>query len=328
MPMIKIINAILAVLAGVGGAMVLYFLLNFLVERLPGAWEHRIKPYVFVGPAVLVIGLFLIYPAVQTLIYSFANRRSTEFVGFQNYTDLLGSEAFRRTLLNTLLWITIVPATVVVMGLTVAVLADRLGARAEKTTKTIIFLPMAISMVGAATIWGFIYTSRPATQDQIGLLNAIAVQLGFDPVAWLQIDTAKLNSLLLMVILVWTQAGFAMVLLSAAIKSVPEETLEAARIDGATEVQTFFRVVVPQIWATVITVFITVLIGVMKVFDIIYVTTNGNFNTNVIGVQFFNELFTNANNGYAGAIVIMLMIAIIPVMAYQVRHFKKQEATS
>ncbi len=326
--MIKIINAVLAVLAGVGGAMVLYFVLNLVVERLPGKWEHRVKPFVFVGPAVLLIGLFLIYPAVQTLIYSFANDDSTEWVGFRNYTELLGSEAFRRTLLNTLLWIIIVPATVVVMGLTVAVLADRLSARAEKTTKSIIFLPMAISMVGAATIWGFIYTSRPATQDQIGLLNAIVVGLGFDPVSWLQIDSGKLNSLLLMVIMVWTQAGFAMVLLSAAIKGVPEETLEAARIDGATESQTFFRVVVPQIWPTVITVFITVLIGVMKIFDIVYVSTNGNFNTNVIGVQFFNELFTNGNSGYASAIVIMLMIAIIPVMVYQVRNFKKQEANA
>ncbi len=324
--MIKIINAVLAVLTGVGGAMVLYFVLNFAVERLPGNWERRIKPFVFIGPALLVIGVFLIYPAVQTLVYSFANDDSTAYVGFQNYVDLLGSEAFRRTLLNTLLWIIIVPVVVVVMGMAIAVLADRLGSRSEKTTKTIIFLPMAISGVGAATIWGFIYTSRPDTQDQIGLLNAIVVKLGFDPVAWLQIDTGRLNSLLLMVIMVWTQVGFAMVLLSAAIKSVPEETLEAARIDGATEVQTFFRIIVPQIWATVITVFITVLIGVMKVFDIVYATTNGNFNTNVIAVQFYNELFTNANNGYAGAIVIMLMIAIIPVMAYQVRHFKKQEA--
>ncbi len=326
--MIKIINAILAVVAGVGGAMVLYFVLNFVAERLPGKWEHRVKPYVFVGPAVLVIGLFLLYPAIRTLIFSFADRRSETFVGLDNYTELLGSSAFRTTLLNTLLWIVIVPAIVVVMGLTVAVLADRLGDRAEKTAKSIIFLPMAISMVGAATIWSFVYNSRPAGSTQIGLFNAILVQLGFDPVAWLQIDSAKLNSLLLMVIMIWTQAGFAMVLLSAAIKSVPEETLEAARIDGATEVQTFFRIVVPQIWATVITVFITVLIGVMKVFDIIYVATNGNFNTNVIGVEFFNQIFTNRNYGYASAIVIMLMIAIIPVMVYQVRHFKKQEANA
>lgn len=324
--MIKIINALLAVVAGLGGSIALYFVLNLVVERLPDKWEARLKPYVFTGPAVLVIGVFLLYPAVRTLIYSFANRNSTEWVGFSNYTDLLGSPAFRQTLFNTLLWIIIVPALVVVIGLMVAVLADRMGERGEKSAKSIIFLPMAISMVGAAAIWTFVYNSRPAGSNQIGLLNAIVVQLGFDPVAWLQIDTGRLNSLLLMVILVWTQAGFAMVLLSAAIKGVPEETLEAARIDGATEVQTFFRVVVPQIWATVITVFITVLIGVMKIFDIVYVTTNGNFNTNVIGVEFFNQLFTNRNSGYASAIVIMLMIAIIPVMVYQVRNFKKQEA--
>ncbi len=325
---IKIINAVLAILAGVGGAMVLYFVLNFVAERLPGKWEHRVKPYVFVGPAILVIGLFLLYPAIRTLIFSFANRDSTAFVGFSNYTEQLADPQFRQTLFNTLLWIIIVPALVVVMGLVVAVLADRLGARSEKAAKSIIFLPMAISLVGAATIWGFVYNSRPAGSTQIGLLNAVFVQLGFDPVAWLQIDTGRLNSLLLMIIMIWTQAGFAMVLLSAAIKSVPEDTLEAARIDGATEVQAFFRIIVPQIWATVITVFITVLIGVMKIFDIIYVSTNGNFNTNVIGVEFFNQIFTNLNFGYASAIVIMLMIAIIPVMVYQVRHFKKQEANA
>lgn len=326
--MIKIINALLAVLAGVGGAMVLYFVLNLIVERLPGKWEHRVKPYVFVGPALLVIGLFLIYPAVRTLVFSFANDDSTEFVGLANYTDLLSTPAFRRTLVNTLLWIVLVPASVVVIGLVVAVLADRLGPRAEKASKSIIFMPMAISMVGAATIWTFIYDARPPGQDQIGLFNAVWTGLGGEPKAWLQISDARLNSLLIMLIMVWTQAGFAMVLLSAAIKSVPEETLEAARIDGATEVQSFFRVVVPQIWPTVITVFITVLITVMKIFDIVYVTTNGNFNTNVIGVEFFNQLFTNGNAGYASAIVIMLMIAIIPVMIYQVRQFRKQEANA
>lgn len=326
--MVQVVNALLAVVAGVGGAMVLYFVLNLIVERLPGKWEHRVKPYVFVGPALLVIGLFLIYPAVRTLVFSFASDDSTAYVGLSNYTELLGSPVFRRTLVNTLLWIILVPAAVVVIGLLVAVLSDRLGPRGEKASKSIIFMPMAISMVGAATIWNFIYDARPPGQDQIGLLNAVWTGLGGNPQAWLQLSTGRLNSLLLMLIMVWTQAGFAMVLLSAAIKSVPEETLEAARLDGATEAQSFFRVVVPQIWPTVITVFITVLIVVMKIFDIVYVTTNGNFNTNVIGVEFFNQLFTNGNAGYASAIVIMLMIAIIPVMVYQVRQFRKQEANA
>jgi alpha-glucoside transport system permease protein len=143
---------------------------------------------------------------------------------------------------------------------------------------------------------------------------------------WLQEDTFRLNSFLLMVILIWAQVGFSMVLLSAAVKGVPVETLEAARIDGANERQAFFKVVVPQIWPTVITVFITVTIGVMKVFDIVYVMTNGNFNTNVIAVDFYNQLFTNGNAGYASAIVVMLMLAVIPIMIYQVRHFRAQEA--
>ncbi len=225
-----------------------------------------------------------------------------------------------------MLWILIVPVTVVVLGLIVAVLADRLDPRPEKLTKSIIFLPMAISLVSAATIWGFVYTFRPAGTPQIGLLNAIVVGLGGEPVPWLQIDAFQLNTILLMVILVWVLAGFAMVLLSAAIKAVPEETLEAARIDGATERQIFFRVVVPQIWPTVITVFITVLIIVLKIFDVVYVMTGGNFGTDVIAVAFFTELFTNGENGRAAAIVVMLMIAIIPVMIYQVRQFRKEEA--
>jgi alpha-glucoside transport system permease protein len=323
---IKAINAILTILAGVGGALVLYYVLNKFTELLPSAWEDRVKPFVYILPALLAISVFLIYPAVRTIILSFANRDSTAWVGFDNYTELLSSEGFRQTLLNTLLWIAIVPAITVIFGLGIAVLADRLHPRAEKLTKTIIFMPMAISMVGAATIWRFIYETRPAGQPQIGLQNAIVTALGFDPIVWLQQETLRFNSLLLMVILIWAQVGFSMVLLSAAVKGVPTDTLEAARIDGANERQSFFRVVVPQIWPTVITVFITVLIGVMKVFDIVYVMTNGNFNTNVIALDFYNQYFTNGNAGYASAIVVMLMLAVVPVMVYQVRQFRAQEA--
>ena len=324
--MIRVINALLAIVGGVAGALLLFYVLNKLAEALPGKWEDRIKPYVFIGPAVAAIGLFLIYPAVRTVILSFANATSTAWVGLENYTDLLGSRDFRITLLNTLLWIAIVPAATVAMGLGVATLADRLGPRAEKLTKSTIFLPMAISGVGQATIWRFIYEARPEGETQIGLQNAIVTALGFDPVAWLQLDTLRINSFLLMIILIWGQVGFAMVLLSAAVKSVPDDTLEAARIDGATEPQVFFRVIVPQIWATIITVFITVLIAVMKIFDVVYVMTGGNFNTDVVAVRFFNELFRNGNYGWASAIVVMLMIAVTPVMIYQVRQFRLQEA--
>jgi alpha-glucoside transport system permease protein len=324
--MIRVINALLAIVGGVGGALLLYFILNKLVEMLPQKWEERLKPWVFIAPALAAIGLFLIYPAVRTIILSFANNTSTAWVGLENYTDLLGSSDFRITLINTLLWIAVVPAVVVALGLAIATLADRLGSQGEKLTKSTIFLPMAISGVGAATIWRFIYESRPEGETQIGLQNALWTALGFDPVAWLQVDTLRLNSFLLMIILIWMQVGFSMVLLSAAVKGVPVDTLEAARIDGANERQIFFRVTVPQIWGTVITVFITVLITVLKAFDIVYVMTNGNFNTDIIAVRFFNELFRNGDNGRAAAIVVMLMIAVVPVVIYQVRHFRAEEA--
>jgi alpha-glucoside transport system permease protein len=324
--MIRVINALLAVVGGVSGALLLYYVLNKLVELLPEKWEDRIKPYAFILPAFLALGVFLLYPAIQTINFSFANGDSTRYVGLENYTDLLGSNDFRQTLFNTLLWIVVVPAFTVAFGLGIAVLADRLRPTAEKLTKSVIFLPMAISGVGQATIWRFVYESRPEGSVQIGLQNAIVTALGFDPVAWLQLDTFKVNSFLLMVILIWAQVGFSMVLLSAAVKGVPEETLEAARIDGANERNIFFRVIVPQIWSTVITVFITVLIAVMKIFDVVYVMTNGNFNTDVIAVRFFNEKFRNGDNGRAAAIVVMLMIAILPVIVYQVRQFRSQEA--
>jgi alpha-glucoside transport system permease protein len=324
---IKVVNALLAIVGGVGGALVLFWVLNFLAERLPAKWEERLKPYFYILPALAAIGLFLIYPAVQTVIYSFANATSSKWVGLKNYSDLLSQQDFQITLVNTLLWIIIVPTFVVVLGLGVAVLADRLSATGEKVSKTLIFLPMAISGVAMAAIWRFVYEVRPEGETQIGLQNAVWTALGGNPVAWLQEDTLKLNTLLLMIILIWGQTGFAMVLLSAAIKGVPEDTLEAARIDGANERQVFFRVVVPQIWGTIITVFITVLIGVMKIFDVVYVMTGGNFNTNVIAVRFFNELITNGDAGKAAAIVVMLMIAVIPVMVYQVRNFRAEEAS-
>lgn len=323
---IKVLNALIAVVGGVAGAVVVYYLLNKLAELLPGRWEDRVKPYLYLLPALAVLGVYLIYPTVQTFVYSFANNRSTEFVGFDNYVNLLGSANFRQTLFNTLLWILVAPAATIAIGLAIATLADRLKPRAEKTAKTFIFLPLAIGAVSAGAIWRFVYVANPPNQNQIGLLNGIVTGLGGEPVQWLQLSTLRANSFLLMVILLWIQVGFAMVLLSAAIKAVPTETLEAARLDGAGEGSIFFRIVVPQIRTTLITVYITVLIGVLKTFDIVYVMTNGNFNTNIIAVEFFNQLFTNRNNGYAAAIVVMLLIAMLPILVFQVRQFRAEEA--
>jgi alpha-glucoside transport system permease protein len=324
----KALTALVTVLVGIGGALALYWILNKIAELLPERWEDRIKPYFYILPAFAAITVYLVYPAILTIVNSFKDRFSQNYIGFDNYHSLLSSDAFRQTLFNTLLWILIVPAATVVLGLAVATLADRLNTRGENLSKTIIFLPMAISMVGAATIWRFVYYAAPAGQPQIGLQNALLGVFGKDPVAWLQQSQFHLNSLLLMVVLLWSQVGFSMVLLSAAVKGVPIDTLEAARIDGASERQIFFRVVIPQIKGSIITVFITVTIGVMKIFDIVYVMTNGNFNTNVLGNEFYNQFSTNFNSGAAAAIVVILMIAVIPIMRYPVRHFKAEEANA
>lgn len=323
----KILMGVLGLVVGVGGAAVLFYFINVAVEALPRRLEHGLIPYAFLLPGFSLIGLMLLYPTLQTIHYSFANADSTAYVGLQNYTDLFGSSAFWSAVINNLLWIAIVPALTVAIGVVVAVLADKLSAGGEKWAKSFIFLPMAISFVAASAIWlTQVYAYQAPGRPQTGMLNAILTTFGGEPQNWLSIDTGRLNSLLLMVILVWLQTGLAMVLLSAAIKGVPEDTIEAARIDGATEWQIFWKVVIPQIKGTIITVFITVLILVMKVFDIVYVLTNGRANTDVIANQFFNQLFARGQAGLASALVVILLIAVIPVLIYQVKQFREQEA--
>jgi len=322
----KFVIAILAIVGGVGGAALLFYFLNMFVEGLPRRLSEGVIPYAFILPGLLLVGLMLIYPTFQTINYSFANSDSTAYVGFQNYKTIFSSSEFWQSIVNNILWLLIVPAIVVAFGVLVAVLSDKLSAGGEKVAKSMIFLPMAISAVSASAVWLLIYAYNNPGQPQTGLLNAIWTGLGGEPQTWLAIDTLKLNSILLMVILIWLQAGFAMVLLSSAIKGVPEDTIEAARIDGATELQIFWRVVIPQIKGTIITVFVTVFITVLKIFDIVYVTTNGAYGTNVIANLFFNKLFAASEAGQATAIVVVLLIAVIPLIWYQVKHFRDEEA--
>jgi len=322
----RILIAVLALLVGVGGAAALFFFLNMFIEGLPRRLSEGLIPYAFLLPGFGLIALMLIYPTLQTVNYAFANRDSTAYIGVQNFRDLFTDNAFWQTIVNNVLWLLIVPAVAVALGVVVAVLGDKLSVQGEKVAKSVIFLPMAISFVGASAIWGLVYAYNNAGQAQTGLLNAVWTALGGDPQTWLANSTARLNSVLMMVILVWLQVGFAMILLSAAIKGVPEDTIEAARIDGASEFQIFSKVVIPQIKGTMITVFITVVILVLKVFDIVYVLTNGNYSTNVIANMFFNELFANSQAGKASALVVVLLVAVLPILWYQVRHFREEEA--
>lgn len=322
----RLLIGLLALVAGLGGSAVLFYFLNVAIEGLPERASQGLMPYAYLLPGLGMITLMLLYPTIQTINYSFANADSTEYVGLDNYVAIFRMEAFQISIVNNILWLLVVPAVTVAFGVVVAVLSDKLSAQSEKISKSMMFLPMAISFVGASAIWGLVYAYDSPGEIQTGLLNWIWTSFGGDPVTWLQVSTARLNSFLMMVILIWLQVGFAMVLLSSAIKGVPEDTIEAARIDGATELQIFWQVIIPQVKGTIITVFITVLILVLKVFDIIYVLTNGNFKTNVIAVLFFNKLFADGQAGQASAIVVILLIAVLPALYWQVRHFREEEA--
>lgn len=322
-------TALQAVIAGIAITALIYWLLNLLIHRFPEKIKKKVEPYVFIGPVLFLIGVFIVIPTLQSIHLSFMEEEidgSTTWVGLQNFKDLFAEEYFPSMVVNNLMWIAIVPLLTVSIGLAIAQFANNVGPRAEKIFKSIFFMPMTISFVSAAVIWRYIYTYAPEGQDQIGLLNNLWVKLGGSPQAWFQIETFKFNNLLLMVILIWLSAGYSMVLLSAAIKSVPEDTLEAGRVDGANTGQIFFKIVLPQIWPTVVAVFITVLIGAMKIFDIVLAMTGGNYNTTVLAQTFYLEYFIRGNTGKAMAAVVILIFAIIPVMVYQVRHYRKFEA--
>ncbi len=337
----QVVITIVAIVWGVGGVALLFWIFNNLVERLPDLWKTRLLPFVFVGPAMAILSWYLAIPTVRTFWLSLFGRdgppdglnlwqqlTSDAFVGLGNYSavfslqkDNLMLEAFR----NNLMWIVFGSTFSVVFGLVIAVLADR--SRFEKTAKSMIFLPMAISFVGASIIWNFIYEYRPANAPQIGLLNSIVVGLGGIPRAWPQwVDIQPWNNLFLIVIVVWLQAGFSMVLFSAALKGIPDELLEAARIDGATEVQIFFRIMIPYIRGTIISVWTTIVIFTLKIFDVVWVMTGGQFGTHVIATQFYRQSFTNRNSGFGSAIAIVLLLAVVPVMIYNLKQFREQEA--
>jgi alpha-glucoside transport system permease protein len=314
-----------AIVVGVGGVFFLYWGMNRVVDSLPARYREGVRPYVFVGPALVILAVFLIYPVLNTILVSFKDTQGESFVGLANFKFVFTDDSMLRAIRNTFGWIVIVPLFGVSIGLAFATLADRLR-RGEAIAKSMIFLPMAISFAGASITWRLIYSFRPAGfGTNIGLLNGIMLGLGQDPVSWL--DIKPWNNLLLMVIMVWMQTGFAMVVLSAAIKSIPDEILEAARIDGASELQVFRRIIVPSILPTIAVVTTYMVINAMKVFDIVFVMgspeTRGS---EVIAERMIDWFFINNNDGRGAAIAVVLFIAIIPVMIVNIRRFREEEA--
>ncbi|MBE7381687.1 MAG: sugar ABC transporter permease [Leptolyngbya sp. SIO1E4] len=321
--LVSILNAAIAILLGCGGVIGLFYLANLIIEKaFPSRARQRVLPWVYLAPAMVVLTAYLVLPTVLTLYVSFFDQRSQNFVGIANYVGLLTDKVMWEAFRNNILWLVLVTGISVSLGLLIAVLADRV--RYEQVPKTLIFLPMAISFVGASVIWRFVYDYRPADTAQIGLLNALLVSLGVEPVGWLV--ERSINNLALIAIMIWLQTGFCMVLLSAAVKGIPQEILEAARMDGANEVQIFWRVIIPMIRSTLVVVATTVIILVLKVFDIVFVMTAGNQGTEVIASRMIKEMFNFRDYGRGSAIAVILLIAIIPVMVTNIRRFREQEA--
>lgn len=318
----KLITAVLAIVWGVAGAAGTFFTLNMVVEQLPGQVRRLLLPFVFVGPAILILIWFLALPTLRTLWLSFFDAKSNNVVGLSNYVAVFTERTMLTAFRNNILWMIFGTAGCVISGLLVAVLADR--SSFESLAKALVFLPMAISFVGAGVIWRFIYYYAAPGQTQIGLLNALVTTFGGQPQAWTTL-IQPWNNFFLILILIWMQTGFAMVIFSAAIKSIPEDIIEAARVDGATEVGIFFQIMLPYIQGTIVTTTTTILIFALKIFDVVIVMTGGQYGTNVIAVEFYRQLFTAGDNGRGSAIAIVLLIAVIPVMIYNLRQLNKQE---
>jgi alpha-glucoside transport system permease protein len=309
----------IVVVIGVPAAVCGYIIATEWVLRFAGPNARaRIRPWLWVLPAFAFLITFMIYPTIRTLLASFQNARSTEFVGVNNYVQLFGRDSFWQTLLNNALWIVFFTAIVVGMGLIVAVLTDRV--RYETVVKTVIFVPMAISFVAAGVIWSFMYNFNA----DIGTVNAAINAVGGDAVPLLL--EWPLNTFLLIIVGIWMWVGFAMIILSAGLKGISAELLEAARMDGATELQVFFRIILPLLAPTIAVVATTIVITALKTFDIVYVMTGGRYGTEVIGTLFYNERFTNRDIGTSSAVAIILLLAIIPVMIFNIRRFRAQEA--
>lgn len=304
-------------------------------EQVPNIMRQRpAVPWLYLAPALTVMTAFIIYPGVTTLYLSLRNNQNTDWASttcqagqpcwgiFENFRYALTSDVMLTAFGNNIKWILLMVTGTVLFGLLIATLADRV--RYEAVAKAIIFLPLAISFVGAGVIWKFVYDFE-TSGNQIGLLNAIITGLGFKPVSWL--TTPQVNVLALILVGIWMWTGFCMTILSAGLKSVPTEILEAARVDGATEWRVFTGITLPIIAPTVAVVITTMVINVLKIFDIVYVMTGGNYGTEVIANRMYNEMYINYNTGRATAIAIILILVIVPAMIYNIRRFREQEAT-
>lgn len=320
----RLVTAAIVVL-GVPAVLIGYiWLTERLLTLLGQRARPRLRPWLWLAPALAFLIVFLVYPTVGTLIRSFQDKAGTNFIGLDNYAWFFNNDSSLIALRNSLIWLVVLTALTVGLGLFIAILVDRV--RYETVAKSVIFIPLAISMVAASVIWTFMYDWRPPPDPQVGTLNAALGSVGIAPVAWVQISDFTFNTILLVVVMAWMWTGFCMVIISAALKGINPELLEAARVDGASERQLFRRITLPLLAPTLAVVITTMVITALKAFDIVFVMTSGHFDTQVVAYQLINELYNFGNSGRASAIGIVLLLAIIPVMALNIRRFRAQEA--
>lgn len=327
-------QGLLTIVIGVGACIAYFALSNQFLDKVlfpakgPNAGRNinranMVRPWLFLFPALFALGLYLAYPVFETLRLSLTERvpGGEEFVGLKNYIQMMGEPKFWEALRNNFLWLLIVPALSTSLGLLVAQLTDRL--RWGNLAKSLIFMPMAISFVGASVIWKLVYDARPPGTEQIGVFNAIYMWFGgTEPAQWLTIPFW--NSFFLMLVLIWIQTGFAMVILSAALRGIPEETVEAAIVDGATPFQIFFKIKVPQIMTTIMVVWTTITITVLKVFDIVFAMTNGQWETQVLANYMFDKLFRANDWGVGSASAMVIMLLVLPILVWNVRNARRE----
>jgi alpha-glucoside transport system permease protein len=318
----RIITAIVVVV-GVPAITVGYVaLIEWVLGRLSYDMRRRLRPWLWLAPLLVILAVYLVYPTIVTTYLSFFNANSTKFVGLENYHTLFTNPSGLITLRNNLLWLVLVAGAVVTFGLLFAVIFDRVSY--EAAAKALIFVPMAISFVAASVIWKLMYDYQPPGAPQTGTLDAIVVALGGQPIPW--VITQPLNTFMLIIVGVWMWTGFGLVILSAGLKSIPTEILEAARVDGANEFQILIQIIIPMMGSTIAVVATTMIINALKAFDIVYTMTSGNFNSDVLANQMYKQMFLFNNFGYASAIAVVLLLAIVPVMIINIRRFQAQEA--
>lgn len=318
----RVITALIAVI-GVPLVLVAYIL---VVERVlmfaPQRLQATLRPWLWLLPGILLLLVFLVYPTINTIALSFQDKFSKNFIGLDNYVYFFTSGDTLTALRNNIIWLVLLTLFATGFGMLVAILVDRV--RYESVAKSTIFLPLAISFVGAGIIWKFVYDYQPPGQPQTGVLNAALTAVGGQPVTFLQ--DAPLNTIWLIVVAAWVWTGFCMVILSAALKGISAELLEAARVDGASEWQVFRGITFPLLLPTVAVVSTTMIITALKAFDIVYVMTGGNFDTDIIALRMYKELFNFGQPGRASAVAVILLALIIPVMFINIRRFREQEA--